>query len=161
MAYSNRYQYETSPRKLEPEYRPIKKKYPKKSTAKKIKEEPKKYPKKKIKSKRQIKSQLKIIGYVVVVFSILLAISYRNSLINENFAQIKKLRADLASIEKENEQLQVNIENNLNLKTVEQSAQEQLGMQKLNSSQKVYVNLPKQDYIEPATEEIKKEEKIK
>lgn len=37
MAYSNRYQYETSPRKLEPEYRPIKKKYPKKSTAKKIK----------------------------------------------------------------------------------------------------------------------------
>ena len=27
----NSYQYETSPRKLEPEYRPIKKKYPKKS----------------------------------------------------------------------------------------------------------------------------------
>ena len=35
MAY-NRYQYETSPRKLQPEYVPIKKKYPKKSTAKKI-----------------------------------------------------------------------------------------------------------------------------
>ena len=31
----NRYQYETSPRKLEPEYRPIRKAYPKKSTAKK------------------------------------------------------------------------------------------------------------------------------
>ena len=31
---TNRYQYETSPRKLQPEYTPIKKKYPKKSTAK-------------------------------------------------------------------------------------------------------------------------------
>ena len=31
----NRYQYETSPRKLQPEYRPTKKQYPKKSTAKK------------------------------------------------------------------------------------------------------------------------------
>ena len=32
---ANRYQYETSPRKLQPEYTPIKKKYPKKSTASK------------------------------------------------------------------------------------------------------------------------------
>ena len=30
---ASRYQYETSPRKLQPEYEPIKKKYPKKSTA--------------------------------------------------------------------------------------------------------------------------------
>ena len=29
----NGYQYETSPRKLKPEYKPIKKQYPKKSTA--------------------------------------------------------------------------------------------------------------------------------
>ena len=29
---ANRYQYETSPRKLQPEYKPQKKKYPKKST---------------------------------------------------------------------------------------------------------------------------------
>ena len=32
---ANRYQYETSPRKVQPEYTPIKKKYPKKSTASK------------------------------------------------------------------------------------------------------------------------------
>ena len=31
----NRYQYETSPKKLQPEYEPIKKKYPKKSTVSK------------------------------------------------------------------------------------------------------------------------------
>lgn len=150
MAYNNRYQYETSPRKLQPEYEPIKKKYPKKSTTRKTNVT----PKKKTKAKKQVKRQAKIMGYVAIGFIILFAISYRNSLINENFAQIKSLKAELAAIQKENEQLEVNIESNLNLKTVEQSAQEMLGMQKLNNSQKVYINLPKQDYIEPASEEI-------
>ena len=31
-------------------------------------------------------------------------------------------------------------------------------MQKLNNKQTIYINLPKQDYIEPATEEIIKED---
>ncbi len=91
-------------------------------------------------------------------FIILFAISYRNSVINEKFSEIKTLKANLAEIEKENEQLKVNIENNLNLKSVEQSAKEILGMQKLNNSQTVYINLPKEDYVESATEEIAKED---
>ena len=33
-------------------------------------------------------------------------------------------------------------------------------MQKLNNSQTVYINLPKQDYVEPATEEIVKEDNL-
>ena len=33
-------------------------------------------------------------------------------------------------------------------------------MQKLESSQSVYINLPKEDYVEPATEEVKQEEEI-
>lgn len=154
MAYNSRYQYETSPRKLQPEYEPIRKKYPKKSTARKTNVTPKK--KTKTKAKKQVKIQAKVMGYVAIGFIILLAISYRNSLINENFAQIKSLKTELATIQKENEQLEVNIESNLNLKTVEQSAQEMLGMQKLNNAQKVYINLLKQDYIEPASEEIVK-----
>ena len=31
-------------------------------------------------------------------------------------------------------------------------------MQKLNNSQTVYINLPKEDYVESATEEIEKED---
>lgn len=93
-------------------------------------------------------------------FIILFAISYRNSVINEKFSEIKTLKANLAGIEKENEQLKVNIENNLNLKSVEQSAKEILGMQKLNNSQTVYINLPKEDYVEPASEEIMQENNI-
>lgn len=98
--------------------------------------------------------QVKMLAYVAIGFIILFAISYRNSVINEKFSEIKSLQSDLAQVEKENEQLEVNIENNLNLQTVEQAAKEMLGMQKLENSQTVYINLPKQDYIEPATEEI-------
>lgn len=157
MAYNNRYQYETSPRKLQPEYRPVKKKYPKKSTAKKA-VQPKKVAKKQV--KKQANSQIKVMAYVAIGFSILFAISYRNSVINEKFSEIKTLKSNLAAIQKENEQLEVNIENGLNLQTVEQSAKEMLGMQKLDKSQTVYINLPKQDYVEPATEEIIKEDNL-
>lgn len=152
----SRYQYETSPRKLQPEYEPIKKRYPKKSTARKTRVETK--SKAKPKTKRKLKMQVKVLGYVAVGFIILFAISYRNSIINEKFSEIKSLQSDLAQVEKENEQLEVNIENNLNLQTIEQSAKEMLGMQKLENSQTVYVNLPKQDYVEPATEEIVQED---
>ena len=37
---------------------------------------------------------------------------------------------------------------------MEQEAKEQLGMQKLNPSQTIYITLPKTDYIEPAAEEV-------
>lgn len=158
MAYRNRYQYETSPRKLQPDYERVKKRYPKKSTAKKTKKVVK-LTKKPQEVKKQ-KNKIRLMTYVAIGFIVLFAISYRNSIINEKFAEIKTLRSNLAEIEKENEQLEVNIENNLNLKTVEQSAKELLGMQKLNNSQTVYINLPKQDYVEPATEEIVKEDNL-
>ena len=154
MAYNSRYQYETSPRKLQPEYEPLQKRYPKKSTARKTDVNKKSKPQ----TKKQQKSQAKIILYVAIGFIILFAISYRNSVINEKFSQIKTLKSNLAEIEKENEQLEVSIENNLNLKSVEQSAKEMLGMQKLENAQTVYINLPKEDYVEPASEEIQEED---
>lgn len=157
MAY-NRYQYETSPRKLQPEYEPRVKKYPKKSTAKKVKVVPKKQAKPKVKKK--LKVEAKVMVYVAIGFTILLAISYRNSVINEKFAEIKTLKSNLAALQKENEQLEVSIESSLNLKTIEQSAKDLLGMQKLENSQSVYISLPKQDYIEPASEEIITEKNI-
>ena len=52
----------------------------------------------------------------------------------------------------------INIENSLNLNNLEQAAKEMLGMQKLDNSQKVYISLPKKDYIEPAIEDVVKAE---
>lgn len=145
------YQYETSPRKLEPEYEPQKNPYVKKksSTLKK-----KNNNKKQENSKKQLKAHVKTVMFIGMIFSILLAISYRNSLINESFNKNTELKATLATTQKENEQLQVNIENNLNLSNIEKLAKEKLGMQKLDNSQKVYVSLPKKDYVEPAVEEV-------
>lgn len=140
------YQYETSPKKLKPEYETRKNPYSKKKTAT--------LNKKNQQKKTKSSPQAKFILYTAIGFIILFAISYRNSLINETFTKKEKLKNDLAVIQKENEQLEVNIQNSLNLNNVEKSAKELLGMKKLDNMQKRYVNLPKQDYIEPAGEEV-------
>lgn len=145
------YQYGTSPRKIQPEYTPSRRKNNKAEQKKQIERKVKENVKAKKKVQRR---KRKIVLYVGIAFSVLLAISYRNSIINENFAKVKSLKSDLSAIEKENEQLQVSIESSLNLKNLEQAAKEKLGMQQLNNNQKIYINLPKKDYVEPAAEEV-------
>ena len=148
----NRYQYETSPRKLEPEYEPIKNPYSKKkSTTIKKKQE-------KVQPKKHLKTQIKTVIYIGLIFASFVVISYRNSLINESFNENEKLKSNLAAVQKENEQLKVNLENSLNLSNIEKMAEKKLGMQKLDNSQKVYVSLDKEDYVEPASEEVIMEE---
>ena len=95
-------------------------------------------------------------------FIILFGISYQNSLITETFNKKEDLKKSLSAVQKENEQLRVNIENSLNLNNIEQLAKEKLGMQKLDNAQKKYISLDKKDYVEPATEEvfIQKEESL-
>ena len=92
------------------------------------------------------------------MFLVLLAISYRNSLITEKFNEIQDKKEELAAIEKTNGQLEVNIEGSLNLNNIEKSAEKKLGMQKLQNNKKVYVTLPKNDYTEATTDEITEEE---
>ena len=150
--YGN-YQYETSPRKIDPYIEPKKHSDTKKDSNNKA------LVKKQEKAKKQVKLRLKTVLCIAIIFGCLFVISYRNSLINESFSQNEKLKNKLAVMQKENEQLQVNIENSLNLKNIEKLAQEKLGMKKLDSNQKVYVSLPKKDYVEPAVEEVVVENK--
>lgn len=150
----NKYQYETSPRKLEPEYAPKKNTYKgKKSTARKTEE---KTNKKKLQEER--KKQRKTIMYIALIFSVLFAISYRNAQIDESFEKVQDSKKELAAVEKENSQLELAIESSLNLSNVEQQAKELLGMQKLTNKQIVYVELEKGDHIESAAESVKIEE---
>lgn len=153
MAYRSPYQHETSPRKLAPDYGRKSKKYPKKSTAKKSITVKKQTAKKTQANKKQ---HAKVVVYVLAIFGMFFIISYRNSTIAEDFSKIKLLKSDLAQIEKENEQLKVNIESNLNLKKVEETASATLGMQKLNNDQTVYISMPMEDYIESASEKVVK-----
>lgn len=145
----SRYEYGTSPRKLEPDVQ--RKKQTKKRKLKVVDD----LPRQDIRiSKEQKKRQIKLTFVVIGVFILLLTISYRNSQINEKFSQVQTLKKELSALQKENEQLEVSIENSLNLNTIEKQAKEKLGMQKLTNKQIVYVNLPKKDYVESASEEV-------
>lgn len=142
-----KYQYETSPRKLEPEYKRQQKKYPKKSTA----------PKKKVSTKAvkvKKRDRVRLVVSLVAIFASIFAISYRSSQIDEAFTKNEEMKQAYLELQKENDQMNVEIENSLNLANVEQQAKELLGMQKLSAKQTVYVNLPKKDYIQPATENV-------
>lgn len=149
---NNAYQYETSPRKLQPQPKTKTKK--RVSTNTKIKQNNKNNKAVNNKQKKKQKNKAKAVFYVTIGFIILFTISYRNSMINESFNEKESLKKELNSLKKTNEQLQVGIENSLNLNTIEQEAKERSGMQKLTNSQKVYVNLEKKDYVQSATEEV-------
>ena len=109
---TNRYQYETSPRKLQPDYTPVKKRYPKKSTAKKQDVKPQ------VKKQEAKNVNAKIIFYIVAIFAVLFAVSYRNALIAQTYSQVKDLKSELAQVEKENKQIEINIESQTNLKNL-------------------------------------------
>lgn len=142
------YQYETSPRKLKPEYEPKKNPYSKKkSSSLKQKDS-------KVQSKQHLKPKAKAVLYVLLGFAILFGISYRNSLITEEFNHKENLKKELSVLQKENAQIEISIQNSLNLNNVQKAASSMLGMKKLDDSQKVYVSLPKKDYIEPASEQV-------
>lgn len=136
------YQYETSPKKISSEFSNTQKR----NTNKKVQA--------KTTTKKSTKYNHKPLAYIVIGFIMLFTVCYRNSLINETYNKKENLKSQLAEVQKENEQLKVNIESSLNLSSIEKIASEQLGMQKLTNEQKVYVNLQKKDYVEPATEEI-------
>ena len=148
MAY-NRYQYETSPRKLKPEYETVQKRYPKKSTARK--------PEKKVTTKTKKVSKARIISYVAIGFVTLFVISYRYAIIDKTYSNLKGLENDLGVIKKETAQLEANIESSLNLTTIKEEAESKLGMKKMNPEQIIYVTLPKTDYVETSSEEINNE----
>ena len=141
------YQYSTSTRKLEPEYRPQKRKQ-----KLRVVED---LPRQEVKvSKEQKRKRIQLTITVIAIFGLLLTISYRNSQINEKFNEMQSLKKELSSLQKENEQLKVNIANGLNLTNIEKLAKEKLGMQKLTNKQIVYVSLPKKDYVESASEKV-------
>ena len=149
------YEYGTTPRKLQPEYNPQKQKKNKKYQEQLKINEKQRRENMKLEKKKHNKN----VAFIIAIFLILLAISYRSSLINERFSAIQKDKETLSALQKTNDQLEVSIEGSLNLKNVEEVAKDKLGMQKLDNEQKVYVNLEKKDYVEASSEDIEIENK--
>ena len=165
------YQYGTSPRKYESDYATKGKTYNKKSKNKKHinkevakKESNKSDAKKRVEEKRAKKAQerksktLQVVA-VIAIFGMLLALSYREIAIMEMFNQKKQLESQLATIQKENGQVEKSIkevESKLNWNEIKQTATEQLGMQIKTA---IPVDLEISDNVETKNKFIK-EEKI-
>ena len=157
------YQYGTSPRKLKPEYDT-----PKKKSPKKVKKSSNNIKKVQIKSKKvqdKIKAQESKVAKInfsiimVITLGCILLMMYRSVKINEAFNEVQSLSKDVQSIEKENSQISVNIQNNFNLSNIESIATSKLGMQKLSSKQTVYVTLDTKDYTEVSSKQVVPEKK--
>jgi uncharacterized protein YpmB len=140
------YQYDTSPRKVKTTTK----------RRKKIQKKPYLVRNKKTNNKVNEKPNLKLA--LGIVFVMLFIIIYRNSMVNEEFSKLQDLKKQATSIQKENEQLEVNIQNSINLNNIETSAKVLLGMEKLTSAQTVYIDLKKQDYVEASAEAVILEE---
>jgi len=162
------YQYGTSPRKYEPDYAPrtTKRKMTNKNASKKSvsKEIPKKSDAKKrienqkVKKAEERKSRTLQVIVVFAIFGMLLALSYREITIMEMFNQKKELETQLATIQKENGQIEKSIreeESKLNWNEIKNTASEQLGMQ---IKAAIPVDLEKSDNVEIENKFIKEEE---
>lgn len=163
------YQYETSPRKIKPDYSKPKRNTSQNNKAKvktkakpKVKEPEKKVIKNRVKKQDDVKAKNLLIAKTKVavffkcalLFLIVFFMIFMNTRLSESITQIQKLKAQITEIQKENDQLEINIQNNINLNNIEQAAKELLGMQKLSSRQTFYISLPKRDYVEPRTEKV-------
>ena len=162
------YQYGTSPRKYEPDYKPrtTSRKATKKTTSSRTSapKEPKKSDAKKriekqrVQKTKQKKSRALQVVAVFAVFGMLLALSYREITIMEMFNQKKNMENQLAMIQKENGQIEKGIkeeESKLNWNEIKKTASEQLGMQIKIATP---VDLEKLDNVETTTKLIKEEE---
>lgn len=163
------YQYGTSPRKYEPDYMPrtTSRKTTKKTTSNRTsakKENKKSDAKKRIEKQRAKKAEerknrtLQVV-VVLVIFGMLLALSYREITIMEMFNQKKDMETQLATLQKENGQIEKSIkevESKLNWNEIQKNATEQLGMQRKAA---IPVDLEMTDNVE-TTSKLIKEEKI-
>lgn len=155
------YQYDTNPRKITPDYKKTK---PKKSTNNKKKaiksnntktsRNSQKKREVQVQKRTNFKLKFAISLKTILIFAALFFILFRESQINEKFSKIQTLKSEVTTIQKENDQLEIGIQNSLNLNNIEQAAKEILGMQKLTKKQTVYIALPKKDYVEHRTEEV-------
>ena len=100
------------------------------------------------KQKREIAvKRFKDIVLYMLIAVVALFVVYRYSLINEKFNEVEKVKRQLANAQTVNEQIQADIDSETDISYIENFAKYQLGMQKPQDSQTVYVNIEKKDKI--------------
>ena len=155
------YEYGTSPRKYEPEYT-NRKNVAKTTKNNKNTQQKAKNKKVDIKNEKEKKAKERLIKagqmvLVFIVFIMLFTLSYREIAIMEMFNQKKTLENKLATVQKENGQVEKSItevESSLDWNSIQQKATDELGMQKKAGTP---VNLDKSDNVETSKKFIQSE----
>ncbi len=89
-----------------------------------------------------------LIVTVIAVFCIASALVYANVMMIRASTETEKLKDKLALITEQNKQTEMKINQKLDMKVVEEKAISELGMQRPDNSQIVYVNVKQDTYTE-------------
>lgn len=119
------------------------------STAKKYSNYTKVAPRKNVKtgknksrSKQKVKAKnnAKIIAFILGVFAMAMVITYRFNVISEKNLEVQNLKSELTKVESSLLTSQIDVEQGTDFNKIEAYAKQQLGMQKPDKNQTIYVD---------------------
>ena len=94
----------------------------------------------KFEKKSKEKNKLAIMATIFAFFFMTMIITYRYNLINERNLEVIRLKSELESTEAVLANVKIEVERNTDLNEIEAYAKQQLGMQKPDKNQTVYVD---------------------
>lgn len=83
----------------------------------------------------------------LIIFAMFMVITYRYNVISEKNLQVQKLKEDLEVAKSELATSEIALEQVMDVNYVESYAKQQLGMQKPEKSQLIYVNMDTEDVV--------------
>ena len=90
--------------------------------------------------KIQKKNNVSVIVFILSVFAMTMLLTYRYNLISEKNLETIKLQSDLSKVESSLLTSQIEVEQSTDLNKIEAYAKQQLGMQKPDKNQTIYVD---------------------
>ena len=132
------YAYDLSVPEIKPNYMPNKKEFKIVKAPKKVESATNTQNAKK--TKVQPKSKLSLILSVVALFAMAIVVSYRYNVISEKNLELQRLKLEQVTANSELATTEVAVRSIIDDDTVEAYAKQQLGMQKPEKSQIVYIN---------------------
>ena len=97
------------------------------------------------------KSKATLVLKTLLVFAMFLIITYRYNVISEKNLKVQKLKDKLEVAKSELATTQIAVDKIIDVNNVEAYAKQQLGMQKPEKSQIIYVNMENEEAIEKVT----------
>lgn len=116
------------------------------STAKKYSDYTKVRPNKNVKTGKNKREQIKkknnvaVITFILCIFAMVMVITYRYNLISEKNLETQNLKSELTKVESSLLSSQIEVEQETDLNKIEAYAKQQLGMQKPDKNQTIYVD---------------------